>query len=407
MQGAGVLKAELSTLVTQHGRLLRLRNSRLYGRIFKRNKSLFITGNHTVLYQQGGDFFPALFAAIDTAGHQLLLEYYIIHDDIIGRRFAAALIDAVARGVQVCLIYDYLGSFDTPASYFEQLEAQGVQLLCFNKLRWGRGLGWLDKRNHRKTAVIDGSIAFLGGLNIGDEYSGFGDSTDRWRDCGMHVTGPVVEELRKLYWDTWQHEHYPIPVQPAFEPPAQTSAGTDTIILISGGPHHRRSFIKQAYRLAITGAQESLIIVTPYFLPGLRLVRTMLKAVKRGVSVTLILPGQSDVPILKIVGHAYLALLLKAGVAVYERQGTVLHAKLMLVDECWVQIGSANFDQRSFHRNFETNLVVESQEFSGNVLRMLQDDILKSRMVALDEHTVRKWYEPLLELLFSTLNRFL
>jgi cardiolipin synthase len=187
--------------------------------------------------------------------------------------------------------------------------------------------------------------------------------------------------------------------------PAPT--GSDRVLVVSGGPHHRRSMIKRAYQLAITQAERRLVIVTPYFLPGPRLVRTMLKALKRGVQVTLLLPGESDVPLLRIVSHPYLNLLLKAGVEVYERGGTVLHAKLMMVDDLWSLLGSANFDQRSFYRNYETNLMIESADFNREVAAMLREELAKSTRLTDDRHQRRRWYEALLEWFFSPLKRFL
>lgn len=386
-------------------RLPRLRTGWLLNRLNWCNTATFVTGNRATLLPHGGDFFPALLAAMVQARRQITLEYYIIRGDTLGQRFAETLLDAVKRGVAVYLIYDYIGSFDTPTAYFQQLEQGGVRTICFNRPRFGRVFGRIDKRNHRKIAIIDEQLAFLGGLNVGDEYSGYGESAERWRDCGMHLAGPVVHELQRLFWESWRGEGGAAPagaMRPVPEP-----AGSDGVLVVSGGPNHRRSLIKRSYQLAITHAEQRLSIVTPYFLPGPRLVRLMLKAARRGVRVTLLLPGESDVPLLKIVGHPYLNLLLKSGVEVYERGGTVLHAKLMLVDDLWTTVGSANFDQRSFYRNYETNLIVESREFSGKVARMMEEDLARSIRLTADLHQQRKWYEALLEWLMSPLKRFL
>jgi len=387
--------------------LPRVQGNWLLRRLNWRNAANFVDGNRATLMAHGGDFFPELLASMDQAVQQITLEYYIVRDDILGQRFAETMADAAKRGVAVYLIYDYVGSFDTPAAYFDSLVRNGVNVLCFNRPKFGRVFGRVDKRDHRKIAIIDGQRAFLGGLNVGDEYSGYGESFERWRDCGIHLSGPVVHELQQLFWKTWQGEGGPVPLDSIARMKVPEPTGKDRVQVVGGGPHLRRSMIKRAYQLAITHAQRQVCIVTPYFLPGPRLVRIMLKAVRRGVRVVLLLPGASDVPILKIVSHPYLNLLLNAGVEVYERGGTVLHAKLMTVDELWSLIGSANFDQRSFYRNYETNLIIESRGFSQRVEEMLREELARSARVTSDRHQRRKWYEALLEWLFSPLKRFL
>jgi len=404
-----LVRGHTKTMTQRFNKLIdcgpRVRTGWRLKRLSWRNTTTFVAGNRATLLPHGGDFFPALLAAIAQAQRQITLEYYIVRGDTLGLHFAAALIAAVKRGVAVYLIYDYVGSFDTPTAYFQQLEQGGVQVLCFNRPRFGRVFGRIDKRNHRKIAIIDDQLAFLGGLNVGDEYSGYGESPERWRDCGIHLAGPVVQELQRLFWKSWQGEGGTVSApetQPVPDP-----AGCDGVLVVSGGPNHRRSMIKRSYQLAITHAEQRLAIVTPYFLPGPRLVRIMLKAARRGVKVTLLIPGKSDVPLLKIVSHPYLNLLLKSGVEVYERGGTFLHAKLMLVDDLWTMVGSANFDQRSFYRNYETNLIIESREFSGKVAEMLEGDLARSTRLTADLHQQRKWYEALLEWLVSPLKRFL
>jgi cardiolipin synthase len=183
--------------------------------------------------------------------------------------------------------------------------------------------------------------------------------------------------------------------------------GKAGIILVNGGPHHNRSYIRGAFRMAIAGASESVDIITPYFVPGPRILRSLIRAARRGVRVRIILPALSDVGLVRILGHAYLAPLLKAGVEVYERLGTVLHAKVMLIDDCWSVIGSANLDQRSFHRNYELNLVVDSPSLGKSVRSMMEEDLVLSRSVSLDEHERRGWLERICEWLLAPLGRFL
>ena len=358
------------------------------------------------LFRNGGDFFPAMFREFDQATRHICIEFYILRNDRIGNLFAESLIKAVQRGVSVHLMYDYLGSLETPGAYFRRLEEAGVTCFPFNRPSFKRGLAWFDRRNHRKFAVIDGTRAFLGGMNIGDEYAGFGDSVLHWRDVGIRLEGAAVAQLQKHFVDLWTSEtgSHPLKIAP---PLLLSPPGNAEVMVVSGGPHHNASFIRSSFRMAIAGAAQSVRIVTPYFVPGPRIVRSLLRAAKRGVRVQLLLPATTDVPLAKIASRAYLSPLLKAGVEIYERQGTILHAKVMLIDSCWATVGSANFDLRSFHRNYEVNVVIDSPEFGRLIEEMFTEDLSQSRRISLQEHEKRSWIERILERLCDPIRRFL
>lgn len=364
-------------------------------------------GNRVSLLRHGGEFFPALFGAIDEAVRYICLDFYIIRDDQTGRSLATALIRAAERGVAVLLLYDYIGCFDTPSSFFKRLEKGGVRCLAFNPLSFRRGIAWFDKRDHRKYVVIDGKSAFVGGLNVGDEYAGFGESLDHWRDLGMEFSGPAVGKLQAIFLETWHNEGGASAPDVEDEHFPGTPAGDADITLVNGGPHHNRSYIRGAFRMAIAGASETVDIVTPYFVPGPRIMRSLIRAARRGAQVRIILPALSDVKMARIVSRAYLTPLLRYGVEIHERLGTVLHAKLMLIDCCRAVIGSANLDQRSFHRNYELNLIVDSTDMGHAVREMFEEELTKSRRISLDEHERRGWLEKLFEWLLTPLGRFL
>lgn len=377
-------------------------------RIFRRNAAASHSrGNRVKLYDSGNKFFPAMLAAFAEARRNICAEFYIIRDDVTGGAFAAALLAAAARGVDVCLIYDYIGCFDTPSSYFRRLEQGGVHCLAFNPPPFRRGLAWFDKRDHRKMAIIDEETAFTGGINIGDEYSGFGRGTERWRDVGIRIDGPAVSDMVRLFRDFWREEkgssspawfleHSPVP-----------GMGDAGVMIVSDGPHHTRSFIRNAFRIAIAGAGNSIRIMNPYFVPGPRIVRSLLRAVRRGVRVQLILPAKTDVPIVRLVSRGYYTPLLRGGIEIYERQGEVFHAKVMLIDDAWGVVGSANLDQRSFHRNYEVNAIVAGHEFGLQVAAMFADDLKGSRRVVLEEHENRGWLVRIMERLCNSVSWFL
>jgi len=384
-----------------------IRTSRFL-QIFRRNtQAVFSRGNRVELFDQGGKFFPAMLQACQEAQSHIHLEFYIIRNDCIGCAFAEALLDAVKRGVEVFLIYDYIGCFDTPGSYFKRLEQIGVKCLPFNPPSFRRGVSWFDKRDHRKMAVIDGQTAFVGGINIGNEYAGFGDTLEHWRDVGMRIDGPAADELQKLFRSNWHEEGGIAPPGWAAEYPPDAEAGNAEVLIVNGGPHHNRSLIRSAFRMAIAGASESVKIVNPYFVPGPRVVRSLLRAVGRGVRVQLILPAKNDVPLVRLVSRSYYAPLLKAGIEIFEREGTVLHAKVMLIDDSWAVIGSANLDQRSFHRNFEVNVIVDSQAFGRQVAEMFGEDLAKSRQIRIEEHERRGWLVRVLEWFAEPVSWFL
>ena len=183
--------------------------------------------------------------------------------------------------------------------------------------------------------------------------------------------------------------------------------GEAKVMVINGGPHHERSFIRSAFRLAIAGASESVTIASPYFIPGPRVLRSLLRAAGRGVQVRLLLPHKSDVPLVRLVSRSYYAQLLRNGVEIFELDSAVLHAKVLLIDGNWVMVGSANLDQRSFHRNYELNVVVDSADFGAQVGEMLEADLLGARRIALVEHERRGWSIRLLERLCSPVSWFL
>jgi cardiolipin synthase len=347
--------------------------------------------NRVELFQGGRQFFEALFTAIRSAEHTILLEYYIIHDDHIGLGLAQELAEASRRGVTVRLIYDYIGCLDTPASYFKNLSRHNVGLCPFNIPSFKRGVFWFDKRDHRKMTIVDGTQAFLGGFNIGDEYAGCVAEKLNFRDLGFSIRGEAVGELVSIFNETWHAERDEPAMRVLEEWPRSYSSktGDAAVNIISGGPRQRRSYIREAFQVNIASAAEEILIATPYFVPGPRIIRSLLRAVRRGVRVRLLLPARSDVPLVLLLGRSSYATLLRGGVEIFEMEREILHAKVMLIDSERTVIGSANLDQRSFHRNFEINCVVDNVQFGGQIRGLLLEEIGGSRAVQLDVHERR------------------
>ncbi|MHB8121492.1 MAG: phospholipase D-like domain-containing protein [Desulfuromonadaceae bacterium] len=365
--------------------------------------------NGVELFQEGHQFFKALFDAIRSAEQTILLEYYLIHDDHIGAELALELGVAVRRGVRVKLIYDYIGCLDTPSSYFKGLADQGVKLLPFNVPSFRRGVYWFDKRDHRKMTIVDGAVAFLGGFNIGDEYAGYVAGKQNFRDVGFSIRGDAVGELEAIFHETWDSERGKFSPGGATEQPPRSGSkhGNAAVNIISGGPHHRRSYIREAFLVNIAAAAEEILIATPYFVPGPRIIRSLLRAVRRGVTVKLLLPARSDVPLFLLLGRSSYATLLRGGVEIFELEREILHAKVMLIDGERTVIGSANLDQRSFHRNYEINCLVDNVPFGVQIRSLLVEEINIAHPVALDVHERRGLVIRMMERLVSLFGWFL
>jgi cardiolipin synthase len=349
------------------------------------------TGNKTVLLQDGPATYRAMLAAMSNAKDHINLETYIIEDDEVGRQFADLLLAKQAKGIQVNLIYDSVGSMRTPRDFFERLKAGGVQVLEFNPINpLTAKKGWeVNSRDHRKLLVVDGRTAFIGGINISSVYSS-GSSPARskapsaksagWRDTHIQIDGPVVAEFQKLFLATWEKQHgAPLAGKNYF--PALQARGTELVRSIGSSYDDPHSLIFLTLMSAITYAEKSVHFTNAYFVPDPQMLQALLDAARRGVDVTLILPGLSDSNLVFHAGRSYYAELLAAGVKIYERGGGVLHSKTVVIDGVWSSIGSTNLDWRSFLHNDEINAVILGPEFARQMQAMFEQDLAASTLI--------------------------
>lgn len=364
-----------------------------------------VVGNKVVLLQDGPATYQAMFAAINGAKDHINVESYIIDDGEVGRKFADLLIERQAHGVQVNLIYDSIGALGTSAGYFERLKAAGVQVLEFNPVNplavWRP---WrLTHRDHRKLLVVDGRIAFLGGINIASVYSSgssFGRTADAahgaegWRDTDIQIEGPVVAEFQKLFMATWTKQQGSPPA-PRDYFPAVPPRGREIVRAIGSTPDDPFSLIYLTLISAITNAEKQVYIANAYFVPDPQLRRALLDAAARGVDVRLLLPGRSDSAAAYHAGRSYYTELLQGGVRIYERRGTPLHVKTAVIDGVWSCVGSSNLDWRSAIDNDEINAIMLGQEFAGQMLAAYAQDMLGSDEIKLESWRHRS---PLLRL---------
>jgi cardiolipin synthase A/B len=355
--------------------------------------SPLVLGNKVTLLQDGTATYPAMLAAIHQARDHVNLESYIIEDDEVGRRFADLLLEKQSAGVQVNVIYDSVGSINTPSAFFERLRTAGVAVLEFNPVNPLAGkTSWLpNNRDHRKLLVVDGQVAFIGGINISSVYSS-GSIIHRakkahnnpvpWRDTDLQIEGPVVAEFQKLFIKTWGKQRgEPLAARNYF-PPLKT-AGKDIVRAIGSSPDDPYSLIYLALISAIGNAERQVHLTNAYFVPDPRLIQSLIEAVHRGVDVQLVLPGHSDSGITFHAGRSHYSTLLEAGVIIHERQGALLHAKTAVIDGVWSCLGSSNLDWRSFLDNDEINAIVIGHEFAAQMQAMLRQDIRSSHTVDL------------------------
>jgi len=351
------------------------------------------TGNQVLLLQDGPATYQAMLAAIESARDHINMETYIIEDDEVGQRFAQALLAKQAQGVQVNLIRDSAGTLGTPAAFFQQLTDGGVRVLEFNPMNplAARREWALNQRDHRKLLIVDGRIAFLGGINISSVYSGnsFSRGTGprpnghpAWRDTDLQLQGPVVAELQKLFLATWQAQKGDALADRVYFPPPQ-SPGRQVVRAIGSSPEEPFSLIYATLLSAIGSAETSVHMTNAYFAPDPQLLAVLQAAAARGVDVRLILPSQTDSWLVFHAGRGYYEPLLLAGVKIYERRGAILHSKTALVDGVWATVGSTNLDWRSFLHNHELNAVVLGAEFGAQVQAMFERDLAASTQITL------------------------
>lgn len=374
-------------------------------------------GNKVVLLQDGKDTYTAMFAAIRAARDHINLESYIIEDDEIGRQFSDLLLERQQRGIQVNLIYDSIGAIGTPQAFFDRLKEGGVNVLEFNPLNplVAKAPWQINNRDHRKLLVIDGRMAFLGGINISNVYSsGSGKlrlttkakNQVAWRDTDLQIEGPVVAELQKLFLETWSKQHgKPLAGKGYF--PELTARGNDIVRAIGSTSDDAYSLIYLTLISAIGNAERQVQLTNAYFVPDPQLIKALTDAARRGVEVTLILPGHSDSELAFQAGRSNYSALLKAGVKIYQRHGALLHSKTALIDGVWSCVGSSNLDWRSFRDNDEVNAVVLGRDFARQMSAMIARDLASSEAITLEKWEQRSLLQRFKEWGASLLQRLL
>lgn len=375
-------------------------------------KQDFVAGNRLQLLKSGGEYFPALIAAIDAALHEVHLETYIFADDTTGRRVAAALARAARRGVAVRVLVDGFGARDFAAGLGASLAADRVELMVYrpDAGRYGFRRHRL-RRLHRKLVVVDGRIAFVGGINVIDDFDD-GRSTAARFDYAVRIEGPLVARVHATMRHVWRLVRWARlgrrPPPPAALPAAPPIVGATLAALpIRDNLRHRRD-IEHAYLQAIHGARREILISNAYFLPGRRFRTALLAAARRGVAVRLLLQGPTDHVLLHYATQSLYERMLSAGVRVFEYEPAELHAKVAVIDDDWATVGSSNIDPFSLLLSREANVVVRDAAFARELRDSLDAAIDgAAREIRAEHYQRRSWLLRLANAAAYSLVRFL
>ena len=355
------------------------------------SESPLTKGNKVTLLIDGQAAYAAMFQAIKNARDHVNIETFTMEDvdDETGRRFADLLVQKQAEGVQVNLIYDSVGSLETPASFFHRLRGAGIHVVEFNPINpmKARGKWHLTHRDHRKLLVVDGKIAITGGINISQVYSNSPFAWEKkkkpstpWRDTDVQIEGPVVAELQKLFLDTWQKQKGPDLSERNYFPDLKEEG--NALLWVVGstpGQSNRITFI--AYVSALTFAEHSVHLVNAFFVPDHQILHALTAAARRGVDVKIILPSITDRPLVLSAQRYNYSKLLKSGVQLYERRNALLHAKTAVIDDVWSTVGSSNMDFWSFVSDDELNAIILGRAFAAEMEKMFAMDLAQSDQI--------------------------
>lgn len=368
-----------------------------------------IAGNKVSLLFDGPATMRAMMEAARGATSSINLETYIFDHDEIGMQFADILIARRQAGVVVNVMVDGVGTLATPREFFDKLRAGGINVLVFNPVDPTKRPGkWaLNNRDHRKIMVVDGKVAFTGGINISSTYansslfrskkkaSKVNEDEIGWRDTHIKIEGPAVAALQWSFVDNWVHQDAgELPEIDYF--PRLAPVGDKVVRVLATSPD-RDSEIYKSLVVAINEAKKSIHLTAAYFVPDRQIVDGLIAAARRGVDVQLVLPGVSDHSFIKSAGESFYAELLEGGVRIHQLQVAVLHAKTTVIDGMWSSIGSANIDRRSFIHNYEVNVVVLDPAFGKDMEAAFREDLRHSKEVTLDAWKHRPWMDRVRE----------
>lgn len=350
-----------------------------------------VEGNKLEILVNAEETYRKMEEAILGARHHINLEYYIFYPDKVGARFRDLLAQKSRQGIKVNFLYDAIGSISLGWSrrFLNGFRAANIEPQEFLPLRTFFKPWNMNLRNHRKILIVDNKIGFTGGTNIGEDFLNRGKQ--KWRDTHMMIEGPAVAQLQWVFCQDWYFATGEDLFNRSYFPPAEIN-GDSMAQVVPGGPDEIKEAIQRVFVTAISQSKKSVYVTTPYFIPDQAEYVALQLAAMRGVDVKLLLPSKSDHRLVQLAAYSYYEDLLKSGVKIFKYMPGILHAKMLVVDGCFVVLGSANVDIRSFSYNFELNVNIYSDEFAKIAEDVFFTDIKNSREVSLEIFLKRPSY---------------
>ncbi|MCW5515757.1 cardiolipin synthase [Muriicola sp. Z0-33] len=365
--------------------------------VYENSKLLPTRRNKLQLLKDGKSTFEAIFEALESAEKQIHLLYYIFEEGELADRLLSLFEQKIKQGVQVRMIYDGIGSFSLSKKYIKKLISMGVEVYPFLPFKFGRFLSSLNYRNHRKIIVVDGKIAFTGGINISDKYLKGDPELGNWHDMHLRLEGPATCHLNYIFAMDWNLVSQ-IALPPLIPSYNLVDEADETITqIVSGGPDDDFPALEQVYFSIINRARDYLYITNPYIIPGHALMQALQTAALSGVDVRLMVSENADNTIVSWCVRSYFEPLLKTGVKIYLFPDGFLHSKILVSDDNIATIGTANLDDRSFEQNYEVNAIIYDQHFATLLKKDFLEDSRISRVLDYETHVQRSWGERLKE----------
>ncbi|MEO5717647.1 MAG: phospholipase D-like domain-containing protein [Chthoniobacterales bacterium] len=344
----------------------------------------FVPGNNIVTLVNGDQIFPAMLGGIRSAKQTINFETYVFWDSPIAKQISEALAERASAGVKVNVILDAQGTNKMGSENLSRMRNAGVQVEKYHSLFWW-DIRRFNNRTHRKLLIVDGKTAFIGGVGIASEWMGNAESPEHWRDNHYQITGPVVAQIQGIFMDNWLKTRGSVLHGPEYFPPLSPT-GPYLAQAFKSSPRQGDIDLHLLYLLSITSAQKTLRIENAFFLPDDKTRAALIAAAGRGVKVEVVSPGKHiDQKLVRISSKRHWATMLRAGIKLYEYQPTMLHVKLMIVDDIFVSVGSGNFDNRSIRLNDEANLNVVDRGFAAQQTKLFEMDKRRSREITLDK----------------------
>lgn len=351
----------------------------------------FTKGNYAKLLIDGENTFNEIFKYIDQAKSYIIIQFFIIYDDTLGNILKDKLVNKATEGIDVYFLYDEIGCHKLPTTYLGALTKSGVQVHRFKTTKGRLNHFQLNFRNHRKIVVVDGKCAFVGGHNVGDNYLGKSEKFGHWRDTHVLVKGQAVQGIQMSFIEDWYWATHKVP---ELNWVSEQHKDDKHILVLPSGPADNYETCGLFFMYAIAHAEKRIWITSPYFVPDDKIISVLHLAALRGIDVRIMLPEKPDHILVYLSSFAFLDELSKSGVRFYRYQAGFLHQKIMLIDDDISTVGTANFDNRSFHINFEITMLFVDRPFADKVKEMLEDDFSKCRQLTdKDYHQKPFWFK--------------